>query len=151
MKSLHLIVVGKLGDELIAKLESDYLKRLPKNFFQIHEVKSHSENLELESKEVLHEINLISKNDSAFLVLLAENGKQFDSPKFSEWIFEKIPNQKIIFIIGGAAGHGKKVIEAAHFKLSLSEMTYPHKLARLLFVEQIYRAMTIKDHHPYHK
>jgi 23S rRNA (pseudouridine1915-N3)-methyltransferase len=151
MKELHLIVVGKLADKNIQELENDYLKRIVIPKFSIHEVKAHSENLELESKDVILKISEISKNENPFLVLLTENGKQFNSVDFSKWIFEKNATQKIIFIIGGAAGHGEEVIKKAHFKLSLSLLTYPHKLARLLLVEQIYRAVTIKDGHPYHK
>lgn len=151
MKDLHLIVVGKLADKNISELENDYIKRLSQTKFSIHEVKSHSENLDLEAREVKNKIAEICKNESSYIVLLMEMGKQFDSPQFSKWLFEKIPNQKVIFIIGGAAGHGEEIKKMANFKLSLSEMTYPHKLARLIFVEQIYRAVTIKDSHPYHK
>lgn len=151
MRDLHLIVVGKLADRNIGELENDYLKRLtiPKLF--LHEVKSHSENLDQEAKEVKNKIAEISKNENSFIVLLTENGNQFDSRKFSAWIFDKSLTQKIIFIIGGAAGHGEEIIKMSHFKLSLSLLTYPHKLARLLLIEQIYRAVTIKDGHPYHK
>ena len=108
-------------------------------------------NLDLEAKEVKQKILEISKNENPFFVVLTENGKQFDSRDFSRWIFEKNVSQKIIFIIGGAAGHGEEILKLTHFKLSLSSLTYPHKLARLLLVEQIYRAITIKDNHPYHK
>lgn len=151
MKDIHLIVVGKIADKNIESLESEYLKRLSSLKFNIHEVKSHSENLELEAREVKNKINDISKNESPFIVLLTEKGKQFDSLQFSKWLFEKIPNNKIIFIIGGAAGHGQEIIQLSSLKLSLSELTFPHKIARLLFVEQIYRALTIKENHPYHK
>lgn len=151
MKDLHLIVVGKLADSNISELENDYLKRIVTPKFQIHEVKAHSENLDLEAREVKNKISEISKQDNPYTVLLTENGKQFDSRDFSKWLFEKNVTQKVIFIIGGAAGHGEEVIKLANFKLSLSLLTYPHKLARLLLVEQIYRAVTIKDGHPYHK
>ncbi len=151
MKDLHLIVVGKLSDKNIESLEGDYLKRIIAPKFFIHEVKSHSENCQLEAREVLNKISDISKNDNPFLVLLMEKGKQFTSIDFSRWLFEKSATQKIIFIIGGAAGHGEEVIAKANFSLSLSELTYPHKLARLMMVEQIYRAITIKNNHPYNK
>ena len=151
MKDLHLIVVGKLADKNISELENDYLKRIVIPKFSIHEVKSHSENLDLEAREVKLKINDICKNENPFIVLLMEKGKQFTSPDFSKWLFEKNQSQKIIFIIGGASGHGEEILKIGNFKLSLSEMTFPHKLARLLFVEQIYRAVTIKDGHPYHK
>lgn len=151
MKDLHLIVVGKLGDKNISQLEEDYLKRLTTPKLHIHEVRAHSENLTAEAKEVLNKLSEISKNESLFVVLLTEIGKQFSSIEFSKWLSDKNQTQSIVFIIGGASGHGDAVIKESHFKLSLSELTYPHKLARLLLVEQIYRAQTIKSNHPYNK
>lgn len=151
MKDLHLITVGRLGDKKIEELEADYYKRLTSPKLQIHEVRAYSEDKAKEAKEVGAKIDELSKNDNPYIVLLAENGKQFTSIDFSKWLFSLNERQSIIFIIGGAAGHGEAVIKRSHFKLSLSEMTYPHKLARLLFVEQIYRAQTIKAGHPYNK
>lgn len=151
MKDLHLIVVGKLGDKNIEELERDYFKRLTSPKLTIHEVRAHAENLAKEAKEVIAKINELSKDENPYLVLLAENGKQFTSVNFSKWLYSACESQRMIFIIGGASGHGQEVIERAQFRLSLSELTYPHKLARLLFVEQIYRAQTIKINHPYNK
>ncbi len=151
MKDLHLITVGKLSDKNIENLERDYHKRLTTPKLVIHEVRAHSENLLLESKEVMSKIDEITKSENAFIVLMAEKGKQFNSVDFSTWLNKQQEKSALIFIIGGAAGHGQTVIERADFNLSLSELTYPHKLARLMLVEQIYRAQTIKGHHPYHK
>jgi len=150
VKEVHLIVVGKLKDKNIESLENDYLKRIKSPKFIIHEVKSHKENLDLEAGEVEKKLNDLGP---CYPILLAENGQLFDSPKMSKWLFNLIENrsEKIVFIIGGASGHGVKIIERAKEKLSLSPLTYPHKLARLLFVEQIYRAITIQSGHPYHK
>lgn len=151
MRDLHLITVGKLKDKHIEKLEDDYLKRLKLPKLKIHEVKSHSENLQLEANEVLKKIDDIAKN--AFVVLMAENGNLYDSPKFSNWLYNHIETKQepIILVIGGASGHGEEVLKRANGKLSLSPLTYPHKLARLLLVEQLYRAQTIFQNHPYHK
>lgn len=151
MKDLHLIVVGRLGDKNIEELERDYFKRLTSPKLLIHEVRAHSENLAKEAKEVTAKINELSKDENPYVVLLAENGKQFTSVNFSKWLFNICETQRMIFVIGGASGHGQEVIDRAQFRLSLSELTYPHKLARLLFVEQIYRAQTIKVGHPYNK
>lgn len=154
MKDLHLIVVGNLNDKNgnhIAALEQDYFKRLTNPKLTIHEVRAHSENLEKEAKEVSNKLDEIDKADKLFIVLLTEKGKQFESREFSNWLSLKTEHQKVVFIIGGAAGHGPNIIERSHFKLSLSELTYPHKLARLILVEQIYRAQTINANHPYHK
>lgn len=151
MKDLHLIVVGKLNDQHIAELERDYFKRLTSPKLTIHEVKSLSENLEKEAKEVATKLDELEKSEKLFIVLLTEKGKQFESVEFSNWLSKHYERQRVVFIIGGAAGHGQQIIERANFKLSLSELTYPHKLARLLLVEQIYRAQTIKANHPYNK
>lgn len=151
MKDLHLIVVGKLNDKFIEELEKDYYKRLTTPKLTIHEVKAHSENLDKEAKEVSLKIDELAKEENPFIVLLAEYGKQFSSVAFSKWLYEKNETQRIVFVIGGASGHGQAIVNRAHFKLSLSELTYPHKLARLLLVEQIYRAQTIRANHPYNK
>ena len=146
-----MIVVGKLNDSHIEELEREYFKRLTKPALTIHEVKSHSEDLEKEAREVSHKLDELEKNDSLFIVLLTEKGKQFESREFSDWLSTQYESKRVVFVIGGAAGHGKNVISRSHFKLSLSELTYPHKLARLILVEQIYRAQTIKANHPYNK
>lgn len=151
MRDLHLIVVGKLNDKNIEDLEHDYYKRLTTPKLHIHEAKAHSEDLVKEAKEVLTKIDDISKTENPYIVLMMEKGKQFTSVDFSKWLSNISDRQAVVFIIGGASGHGEEVIKRAHFKLSLSELTYPHKLARLLLVEQIYRAQTIAAGHPYNK
>ncbi|MGZ3787647.1 MAG: 23S rRNA (pseudouridine(1915)-N(3))-methyltransferase RlmH [Bacteriovorax sp.] len=151
MKDLHLIVVGKLNDKNIEELERDYFKRITSPKLTIHEVKAHSEILDKEAKEVANKLEELSRDENPFIVLLTENGKQFTSVNFSKWLSDKNETQRIVFIIGGASGHGQAIIDRAHFRLSLSELTYPHKLARLLLVEQIYRAQTIRVNHPYNK
>jgi 23S rRNA (pseudouridine1915-N3)-methyltransferase len=150
MKEIHLIVVGKLKDKNLEALEEQYLKRIKSPKLHIHEVKSQKENLDLEANEVEKKLNDIGK---VYPILLAENGKLVDSEKFSKWLFDLIEtrHEKIVFIIGGASGHGKKIIDRSLASLSLSPMTFPHKLARVLFVEQVYRAITINSGHPYHK
>lgn len=151
MKDLHLIVTGRLGDKFIEELEKDYFKRLTAPKLTIYEARAHSEDRIKESREVITRIDEISKTENPYIVLLTENGKQFTSVNFSKWLSTINERQSMIFIIGGASGHGDAVIKRAHFKLSLSELTYPHKLARLLLVEQIYRAQTILANHPYNK
>ena len=151
MKELHLIVIGKLSDRDIETLEKDYFKRITTPKLTIHEVRAHAEDLNKEAKEVLAKISDLSKNENPYIVLLTEKGKQFDSVGFSKWQQNIVERQSIIYIIGGASGHGQEVINKANFKFSLSELTYPHKLARLLLVEQIYRAQTIQANHPYNK
>jgi len=87
------------------------------------------------------------------LVVLDENGRNLTSPAFSQklesWKDEGVP--EVVFAIGGADGHGQDVLARADLKLALGAMTWPHQIARILLVEQIYRAMTIQSGHPYHR
>lgn len=85
-------------------------------------------------------------------MLLTENGKQRDSVQFSNWLDQLIQQPKpVALVIGGAAGFSKEIRDQAQDFCSLSLLTYPHKFARLILVEQLYRAYTIQTKHPYHK
>ncbi|MFZ4712655.1 MAG: 23S rRNA (pseudouridine(1915)-N(3))-methyltransferase RlmH [Bacteriovoracaceae bacterium] len=150
-KEVHLIVVGKLKDSHLEAIEADYLKRIANPLLKIHEVKASAENKAAEGEAVQKKIRDISPN-SAHVILLAENGKLLDSPKFSEWLYTLVEekSEKLIFVIAGAEGHSEEMLQIAQGKISLSALTFPHKLARILFIEQFYRAQTIKRNHPYH-
>ncbi len=153
MAEIFLLTVGKLKDTEIEKLESDYLKRLTLFKFKIIECKSFSENLALEAAEVMKKIKELSGNSSPYLITLEEKGKMRDSVQFAKWLCDEVMNkaQKIFLIIGGASGHGEEVLKAKSESISLSPLTFPHKMARLILVEQLYRAQTIHEGHPYHK
>jgi 23S rRNA (pseudouridine1915-N3)-methyltransferase len=149
MKSAHLIVVGKLKNKNLAAIEDDYLKRITNPKLLIHEVKARALDKESEAQAVLKKIESLSSNP--FIITLTEFGAEFDSPKFSKWIDEKsLIHSSLFFVICGAEGPGESLLNKTNQKLSLSKLTYPHKLARLLFVEQFYRSQTIRDGHPYH-
>lgn len=150
MSDIHLITVGKLKNKNILALEQDYLKRLKNIKFTIHELKSQSENLHKEEELILKKIDSFNFNYS--LILLTEFGKTFDSPSLSKYIYNKFElKSNIVFVIGGAAGFGEQIKNKTKEYLSLSLLTYPHQFARLIFIEQIYRAETIYMGHPYNK
>lgn len=151
-KSVHLIVVGKLKDKNLEMIEQDYLMRIKNPDLYIHEVKARAEDKVSEGKEVLKKIKEISKDSSAHIVALCEIGKERDSRDFSKWLFDKVENlsKKVIFVIAGAEGHSDEFMKLVNDKVSLSKLTFPHKIARILFIEQFYRAITIKNNHPYH-
>lgn len=154
MRDLHLVVIGKLKDKNLIELENDYLKRIKSPNLYVYECKSYQEDTELEAKELNQKVKQIEeKFGTQYKVILTEHGQTYSSPKFSEFVFEIIEKKQkgITFLIAGAAGFPKDFVTSANAQLSLSPMTYPHQLARLLFIEQIYRAKTIYDKHPYHK
>lgn len=86
------------------------------------------------------------------IVLLDEGGKEMRSIEFADYMKRKMNtvNKRLVFVIGGPYGFSPKVYQAAHEKMSLSKMTFSHQMVRLIFVEQLYRAMNILAGGPYH-
>ena len=85
-------------------------------------------------------------------VLLDEKGKEFTSMQFSTYLEKKMHTvpKRLVFVVGGPYGFSEAVYKAASEKISLSKMTFSHQMIRLIFIEQIYRAMTILNNEPYH-
>ena len=95
---------------------------------------------------------ILQATDGYFRIALDLNGKKLDSSAFSSWLSKlSFSTSKISFIIGGAFGLSEQVLTACDAKISLSDMTFPHKLALLMLSEQIYRAAEINFGSPYHK
>lgn len=90
---------------------------------------------------------------AAKIVVMDERGKLLSSEKFAkrlgDWQDESVP--AVVFLIGGADGHSEEIRKKADLVLAFGEMTWPHMLARVMLAEQIYRAKTILDGHPYHR
>jgi 23S rRNA (pseudouridine1915-N3)-methyltransferase len=86
------------------------------------------------------------------VVLLDERGKEMRSVEFADYMERKMNtvNKRLVFVIGGPYGFSQRVYDMASEKISMSKMTFSHQMIRLIFVEQIYRAMTIINGGPYH-
>jgi 23S rRNA (pseudouridine1915-N3)-methyltransferase len=93
-----------------------------------------------------------SIGDDDYVILLDENGKELKTIEFSGALEKMffLPKKRILFIIGGPWGFSELVYARADYKMSLSKMTFPHQLVRLLFLEQLYRVFTIIKGEPYH-
>lgn len=147
---IQIISIGKLSGE-IATLAARYQKMTSwqiKDVTLAHSKKGSESQVKLdESKSIIAKIN---KN--ANVIALDLSGKQCVSQDFSS-IFAKqmMVGKDVDFIIGGAFGLDDSVLAKTNAKLSLSKMTFPHQIAKLLLLEQIYRAETILNNHPYHK
>ncbi|MCW5921020.1 MAG: 23S rRNA (pseudouridine(1915)-N(3))-methyltransferase RlmH [Saprospiraceae bacterium] len=100
-----------------------------------------------EGKMVLAKIN-----PDDYLVLLDERGQELGSVQLARWLERRLAasHRRLIFLIGGAFGFSPEVYARADEQLSLSKMTFNHLMARLFFLEQLYRAMTILRNEPYH-
>ena len=147
-RQIHLIVVGKLKDTHLEAIEADYLKRITNPDLIIHEVKASAENKEAEGEAILKKVKEIG---GGHLIALSEWGKKYTSVAFSEWFSANLERSpRVILMIAGAEGFSSEVLKLCQERLSLSELTFPHKLARIILVEQLYRAQTIRSGHPYH-
>jgi 23S rRNA (pseudouridine1915-N3)-methyltransferase len=95
---------------------------------------------------------LLAKLGAQRLIALDEAGKEVTSYEFTA-MFSRLRDEAldVAFVIGGPDGHGEPLKAAAHFQLSLGRMTLPHGLARIILTEQLYRAVTIMQGHPYHR
>ena len=132
-----------------------YLKQLP-NHYQISfvEVKPFSSNFMHRASILDAEGTAIIKHldQDAHKILWDRKGKKISSPLFAKLLQDQTDHGKNInFIIGGAYGASEMLFKASHLILSASELTFPHRLFKILLMEQIYRASTIHRNHPYHK
>lgn len=151
-----LLVVGRTVEKHYVSAINDYVERT-KHFISfdmevIPELKN-TKSLSMEQqKEKEGDLILKALQPGDVVVLLDEHGKEFRSIEFADWVERKMHtvNKRLVFIIGGPYGFAQKVYEAAQEKISLSKMTFSHQMIRLIFVEQLYRAMTILNNGPYH-
>ena len=106
--------------------------------------------LEIQKKEGIKILEKVDKKDQMFI--LDEKGKSYNSIDFSKFIENRMVNssKNIIFIIGGAYGFSENIYSRSNSIISLSKMTFSHQIIRLFMVEQLYRALTIINNHPYH-
>ena len=151
-----LVLVGKTVNKHFVELIDEYAGRVKHyigfDTITIPELKN-TKSLSVDQQKQ-QEGDLILKQLQAgdHVVLLDEHGKEFRSVEFSSYMEQKMQtvNKRLVFVIGGPYGFSQEVYGRANEKLSLSKMTFSHQMVRLIFVEQLYRAMTIMRGEPYH-
>ena len=137
----RIIAVGKVRKGWVQEGVELYLKRLPG--LSVVELKDSSREKEAEA------IRAALRSDE-LPVMLMEQGDTLASVPFAKRL-EQFGNERLAFVIGGADGLSDELKAAARWQLSLSPMTFPHELARLLLLEQLYRAQAILQGSPYHR
>jgi 23S rRNA (pseudouridine1915-N3)-methyltransferase len=153
---IKLLCIGKNNNSIWFDSMEHYSKRINQyvNFSieYIPDVKTGKKsNPELVKNEEAKKLLLKIKKDDV-VILLDEKGKAFSSKTFAE-IIENQQNmgiRNLVFIIGGAFGFSEKIYLTFNNKVRLSDMTFSHQMIRLFFCEQLYRAYTIINNHPYH-
>jgi 23S rRNA (pseudouridine1915-N3)-methyltransferase len=130
--------IGKTKEPAIDSLTAEYLKRLSRD----------AEGFAVKDEAALLRLS----KDKHRLVLMDSGGKQFTSEEFAGFIREHLEKNAmpLLFAIGGANGFSAEARKAAANVISLGKITMPHELARVVLIEQVYRAFTILHRHPYH-
>lgn len=154
---IKIIALGKIKEKFLKEGIDEFLKRLTPyasvEIVELSPIEIKDENLtdkvlEQEGEKILAQIK-----PNSYVITLEIEGTNCSSEKFAQQL-DEIANQgynEIIFIIGSSCGLAKTVSDRANFKLSLSKMTFLHQFARLLLIEQIYRAFKILKGETYHK
>ena len=151
-----LLTVGKTDINSIAIEIDKYTKRighyLPFSMEIIPDIKNKRSLSQVQQKEKEGELILSKLHSTDYVVLLDEGGLLFNSNQFAQHIQKKKNTiaRQLVFVIGGPYGFSDAVKARANEKISLSKMTFTHQMVRLIFVEQLYRAMTILSNQPYH-
>lgn len=152
---LTLITVGKCKNAGFQQAAQDYIKRLgyyaSLQEIQIKEEKAAGNNKEVVNKESLRLLQAVPQN--AIIIGLDPTGKHCTSEQLAQTLSDMAirSQSRVAFLIGGAFGLSSEVQKRAHWCLSLSQMTFPHEMARVILLEQLYRAFTIIRGEQYHK
>ncbi len=151
-----LVMVGRTDAPWLHSGIDEYVKRIcryiPFQVIVIQDIKKTRTTPEavLKKEEGAQILKKIAPGD--VVVLLDENGTNYSSRDFAGFLQKHMNSgiRNLFFIIGGAYGFSDEVYQRSDFKLSLSKMTFSHQMVRLIFTEQLYRAMTIINNEPYH-
>ncbi len=155
-----IVCVGKLKESYWKDAVAEYVKRLQRyskiNIVELPDEKAPETMSEAQKQEVLQKegqriLKAIPENSA--VVILAILGTQYTSEKLSDLIATKevTGTSHMTFVIGGSLGVSDEVMQAGKLHLSISKMTFPHQMIRVILLEQIYRAIKIQKNEPYHK
>ncbi|MEA3495795.1 MAG: 23S rRNA (pseudouridine(1915)-N(3))-methyltransferase RlmH [Bacteroidota bacterium] len=146
-------MTGKTSQSIVKKEIDRYSSRINKYIpFEIKELKipkeKTAERIIIKESEIV--LSNLKVND--FLIILDEKGKEFTSIEFAkqlQTLFNR-SGSRLIFLVGGAYGFSNQIYKRSNLSISLSRMTFTHEMIRIFFTEQLYRALTIINNHPYH-
>ncbi len=156
--NIKLIVIGKLKEDYLRSACAEYIKRLGRYCtFELHELDECRLSDNPSEKEISaalrKEAEQIKRYASGYIVPMCIEGKQLGSPELAEKLSAAgvAGNSTVTFIIGSSFGLDPEIKAMGSLKLSMSKMTFPHQLARVMLLEQIYRAFSIAKGGKYHK
>ena len=143
---IKILCVGKIKEQYLTELISDYQKRINK-YHKLDIIEIKDEGIEKEESSLL---KLIKPTD--YVISLCIEGNTYSSLEFASFLDNTFQtNSNIVFVIGGSDGLGEQIKSRSNLKLSFSKLTFPHGLFRGILLEQIYRAFKINNNETYHK
>jgi 23S rRNA (pseudouridine1915-N3)-methyltransferase len=153
---LSLCSIGKANETFVKEGIAEFTKRISKYFPVEWTIIPSPKNagvlseMDLKKKEGETILQWLKQDD--YVVALDERGKSFTSESLANFIQQRgtESTKNVVFLIGGAFGLDEQVLKRANYKWSLSSLTFPHQLVRLILAEQIYRACTILRNEKYH-
>jgi len=145
MTRIRILAVGGIKEDYVAEGINEYMKRMKNKRIEVIELDDSSK--KEEGDEILEKIKKLTRFKT---IALDEHGKELTSVEFAKFFKDNI-NQDLCFIIGGPDGLDKRVLDKADHTFTLSRMTLTHEMARLLLIEQIYRAFSIIKGKTYHR
>ena len=145
MQKVNIVCVGKIKESFYREAVAEYAKRLSRFVsFSVREI-DEGKNLEEEGREIL-------RAAKGYVIALCVEGKKLSSEALAAEVKKQYDRgAEVTFIIGSSCGLCDEVKNAADFKLSFSDMTFPHQLMRVILCEQVYRAFMINSGSEYHK
>ncbi|MGN0745241.1 MAG: 23S rRNA (pseudouridine(1915)-N(3))-methyltransferase RlmH [Aristaeellaceae bacterium] len=158
--SVTILAVGRMKEKPYRMMADEYMKRLSRygKFEEVElpdlpEPANSSPAIERQIRDREGEAILSRIRPGSHVIALTIPGKQWDSPGLSRHLDELLTRgaSDIVFVIGGSLGLSEQVIARAEEEMSMSKMTFPHQLARVMLMEQLYRAMKIRAGERYHK
>lgn len=152
---IRIIAIAKTSEKYIQVGIDEYLKRLKHfhkvDYIEIPAIKNTKNLSEGEQKQREGELILKEISEGSHLILLDENGKEYNSEKMAKQLDKKLTGFKnVVFVIGGAYGFSEQVYQRSNDKWALSQLTFSHQMVRLFLLEQVYRCFTILKGMPYH-
>ena len=150
---IKIISIGNNPPKSIQDILLKYTSRFDDHFkIELLEIKSEKYFKSVDQKKLKEAQKILKFVGTDFIISLDENGSSCSSIDLSEKLSKWMQNfPKVTFIIGGADGLDKKIIGNSNWVWSLSKLTLPHNLVKIILVEQLYRASTILNNHPYHR
>lgn len=154
---IKLVSFIKRQDGALREMESEYIKRIrkwvPCDVFEVAREKiercaSRKSILDAEFRRLGD-----AMRENAALIVLDKGGKEQSSEEFAHWLGKRLSGseKELVFLIGGPLGLAEELVAKARWKLSLSKLTFPHKMVRVMVLEILYRSMTMLNGLPYHK